>query len=195
MVSLQTHLRWLRATAVVCALVAFACVEAPRAQSSTSAPDSLGGPSAPRSALVDPLPAAPFDSLGMTGADSLGFAGADSLGLPSSVVDGEGEAPPRMAPWNPQAPVTRSGLDGLRPESMVEAGERIWNLERDFNMRAGMTADQDTLPKRLLKDAANVGPAKGRVNDLDQMLPEYYALRGWTTDGKITPETRSRFGI
>jgi aldehyde:ferredoxin oxidoreductase len=80
-------------------------------------------------------------------------------------------------------------------DRMLEVGERIWNLERDFNMRAGMTADQDTLPKRLLKDAANVGPAKGRVNDLGQMLPEYYALRGWTADGQITPETRARFGI
>ena len=80
-------------------------------------------------------------------------------------------------------------------DKMLEVGERIWNLERDFNMRAGMTADQDTLPKRLLKDAANVGPAKGRVNDLDKMLPEYYALRGWTADGQITPETRARFGL
>jgi aldehyde:ferredoxin oxidoreductase len=80
-------------------------------------------------------------------------------------------------------------------DRMLEVGERIWNLERDFNLRAGMTADQDTLPKRLLKEAANVGPAKGRVNDLDKMLPEYYALRGWTADGQITPETRARFGI
>jgi aldehyde:ferredoxin oxidoreductase len=80
-------------------------------------------------------------------------------------------------------------------DRMLEVGERIWNLERDFNMRAGMTADQDTLPKRLLKDAANVGPAQGRVNDLDKMLPEYYALRGWTADGQITPETRQRFGL
>ena len=80
-------------------------------------------------------------------------------------------------------------------DRMLEVGERIWNLERDFNMRAGMTADQDTLPKRLLKDAANVGPAQGRVNDLDKMLPEYYELRGWTVDGQIKPETRQRFGL
>ncbi|MGB5649129.1 MAG: aldehyde ferredoxin oxidoreductase family protein, partial [Sedimenticolaceae bacterium] len=77
----------------------------------------------------------------------------------------------------------------------LEVGERIWNLERDFNLRAGMTADQDTLPKRLLKDAANVGPAKGRVNDLGKMLPEYYALRGWKTEGQIKDETRSRLAL
>ena len=80
-------------------------------------------------------------------------------------------------------------------DRMLEVGERIWNLERDFNMRAGMTADQDTLPKRLLKEAANVGPARGRVNDLDKMLPEYYELRGWTPEGRIKPETLSRLGL
>ncbi len=77
----------------------------------------------------------------------------------------------------------------------LEVGERIWNLERDFNNAAGMTAADDTLPKRLLKDAANVGPAKGRVNDLSKMLPEYYELRGWTSDGQLTDETRTRFGL
>ncbi len=80
-------------------------------------------------------------------------------------------------------------------DRMLEVGERIWNLERDFNMRAGMTADQDTLPKRLLKEAANVGPAQGRVNDLDKMLPEYYELRGWTPEGQIKPETLNRLGL
>ncbi|MCU7916281.1 MAG: aldehyde ferredoxin oxidoreductase family protein [Candidatus Thiodiazotropha sp. (ex Gloverina cf. vestifex)] len=75
-------------------------------------------------------------------------------------------------------------------ERMLEAGERIWNMEREFNLRAGITAADDTLPKRLLKEAANVGPAKGRVNDLDKMLPEYYALRGWSSDGIPTESTR-----
>lgn len=80
-------------------------------------------------------------------------------------------------------------------DKCLEVGERIWNLERDFNNAAGMTAADDTLPKRLLKDAANIGPAEGRVNDLDKMLPEYYELRGWTSEGKLTDETRARFGL
>ena len=80
-------------------------------------------------------------------------------------------------------------------ERLNELGERIWNMERDFNLRAGITAADDTLPKRLLKEAANIGPAKGRVNDLDQMLPEYYALRGWSTDGVPTDATRTRLGL
>jgi aldehyde:ferredoxin oxidoreductase len=80
-------------------------------------------------------------------------------------------------------------------EHLVAVGERIWNLERDFNLAAGITARDDTLPKRLLKDAARTGPAAGRVNELEQMLPEYYALRGWTSDGVPTDETRGRLGL
>ena len=53
----------------------------------------------------------------------------------------------------------------------------------------------DTLPKRLLTKPAKTGPAKGLVNGLDKMLPEYYQLRGWTPDGQLLPETRSRLGL
>ena len=80
-------------------------------------------------------------------------------------------------------------------EKMLDAGERIWNLERQFNLDAGLTAADDTLPKRLLKDAAKTGPAKGKVNELHKMLPNYYEIRGWTTDGVPTAETLSRLGL
>ena len=74
-------------------------------------------------------------------------------------------------------------------------GERIWNLEREFNLRAGLTMKDDTLPPRLTKEPAKTGPAKGLVNGLDKMLPEYYALRGWTVEGVPTAETRARLGL
>jgi aldehyde:ferredoxin oxidoreductase len=74
-------------------------------------------------------------------------------------------------------------------------GERIWNLERQFNLAAGLTAKDDTLPPRLLKEAAKTGPAKGKVNELGKMLPEYYELRGWTKDGVPTPDTVKRLGL
>ena len=80
-------------------------------------------------------------------------------------------------------------------ESLEETGERIWNLERQFNLDAGITAADDTLPKRLLKDAAKTGPAKGKVNELGKMLPEYYQLRGWTPDGVPTADTLARLGL
>ena len=84
---------------------------------------------------------------------------------------------------------------GWSSEKMLEMGERIWNLERKFNMDAGLTAADDTLPKRLLKDAAKTGPAKGKVNELHKMLPHYYEIRGWTPDGVPTSDTLNRLSV
>jgi len=74
-------------------------------------------------------------------------------------------------------------------------GERIWNMERDFNNKAGFTAKDDSLPQRLLTEAAKTGPAKGLVNKLPEMLPKYYAARGWDAGGNVTAETRTRLGL
>jgi aldehyde:ferredoxin oxidoreductase len=80
-------------------------------------------------------------------------------------------------------------------ERLVECGERTWNLERQFNLAAGLTAADDTLPKRLLEVPSPSGTAKGKVCELDVMLPEYYKVRGWTKDGVPTKETLKRLGL
>ena len=80
-------------------------------------------------------------------------------------------------------------------ENMAKIGERIWNMERDFNNRAGFTSKDDSLPPRLLNEPAKTGPAKGLVNKLPEMLPKYYAARGWDADGQLKPETRSRLSL
>lgn len=74
-------------------------------------------------------------------------------------------------------------------------GERIWNMERLFNLEAGLSGADDNLPPRLLNEAGKTGPARGHVNELDKMLPEYYQLRGWTPDGRVPPETRQRLSL
>lgn len=97
---------------------------------------------------------------------------------------------------NDIAPQVDAAVEGdWTSDKMLEAGERIWNLERQFNMRAGFTAADDRLPDRLVKEPAKTGPAKGLVNGLDKMLPEYYELRGWTKDGVPTNETISRLAL
>jgi aldehyde:ferredoxin oxidoreductase len=78
---------------------------------------------------------------------------------------------------------------------LMTLGERVWNLERRFNNAAGLTAKDDTLPQRLLKEAAKTGPAKGKVNELGKMLPQYYELRGWSSDGVPTKDTLQRLGL
>ncbi len=80
-------------------------------------------------------------------------------------------------------------------DKLLEIGERIWNLERVFNLQAGLSAKDDCLPKRLLKDAAKTGPAKGRVNELGKMLPDYYRLRGWNEQGVPQQDTLKRLAL
>lgn len=84
---------------------------------------------------------------------------------------------------------------GWTAARMRETGERIWNMERQFNLAAGLTRQDDTLPKRLLTEPAPSGTAKGLVAQIPAMLPEYYQLRGWTTEGVPTPQTLARLGL
>jgi aldehyde:ferredoxin oxidoreductase len=68
-------------------------------------------------------------------------------------------------------------------EDLLTIGERTWNLERLFNIKAGFSGADDTLPQRMLKEPMPEGPAKGQVCKLDEMLSEYYNIRGWTPQG------------
>jgi aldehyde:ferredoxin oxidoreductase len=80
-------------------------------------------------------------------------------------------------------------------EELAKIGERIWNMEREFNNRAGFTAKDDSLPSRLLKEACKSSPAKGKVNELAKMMPKYYEARGWDSEGRPTAATRARLGL
>ncbi|MEK9950773.1 MAG: aldehyde ferredoxin oxidoreductase family protein [Curvibacter sp.] len=94
------------------------------------------------------------------------------------------------------APQLQAACDeAYTTEELAKIGERIWNMEREFNNRAGMTAKDDSLPKRLLTEAAKTGPAKGKVNELAKMLPKYYEVRGWDQEGRPTAETKKRLGL
>ncbi|MCK5186602.1 MAG: aldehyde ferredoxin oxidoreductase family protein, partial [Deltaproteobacteria bacterium] len=73
-------------------------------------------------------------------------------------------------------------------EGLQNIGERIWNLERLFNVKAGFSSTDDTIPQRMLKEPMPEGPAKGQVCKLDEMLPEYYNIRGWTHKGIPTED-------
>jgi aldehyde:ferredoxin oxidoreductase len=74
-------------------------------------------------------------------------------------------------------------------------GERIWNLERLFNIREGFTKADDTLPKRLLEEPVSDGPTGGWIVHLEPMLDEYYRGRGWDKNGVPTPATLKRLGL
>jgi aldehyde:ferredoxin oxidoreductase len=80
-------------------------------------------------------------------------------------------------------------------EHLNHIGERIWNMEREFNNAAGFTKADDNLPKRLLTEAAKTGPGKGVVSHLPEMLPKYYEVRGWDSEGRPTADTKARLEL
>jgi aldehyde:ferredoxin oxidoreductase len=80
-------------------------------------------------------------------------------------------------------------------EKLALLGERVWNMERVFNNAAGFTAKDDDLPPRLKTEPAKTGPAKGLVNGIDKMRPEYYKARGWSAEGVPSKETLARLGL
>ncbi len=77
-------------------------------------------------------------------------------------------------------------------------GERVWNLERAFNVREGVRRHQDVLPYRVMYEPAPEGMHKGMhcpPDELHAMLDAYYALRGWSSDGVPTPDTLQALGL
>lgn len=90
--------------------------------------------------------------------------------------------------------VATTGVD-YTLEDFVRAGERIWNLERLWNLRAGLTGDDDTLPRRILQEPIPAGPARGEINRLGEMLGEYYRLRGWSPKGEPSKDKLAELGL
>jgi aldehyde:ferredoxin oxidoreductase len=78
---------------------------------------------------------------------------------------------------------------------LLEVGERIWNLERLFNGKAGFTGEDDRLPDRFTEEPLADGPAEGQISRVPEMLPKYYESRGWTEEGVPRPETLQRLGL
>jgi aldehyde:ferredoxin oxidoreductase len=87
---------------------------------------------------------------------------------------------------------------GLTPADVERIGERIINVERAFNVREGVSRKDDLLPYRVMHEPIPFGPAKGRYcppAELNQMLDEYYTLRGWTRDGIPSKERLAALGL
>jgi len=76
------------------------------------------------------------------------------------------------------------------------AGERIVNLERCYDVEAGITRADDSLPRRFLTERLPEGDSKGEVVELDRMLDDYYYERGWDKETGIpSARTIKRLGL
>jgi len=88
----------------------------------------------------------------------------------------------------------------LSKAQLMQIGERIYTLERMFNLREGFTRKDDNLPERYFKEPTPIGLpiAKGRKIDrarFEKMLDEYYELHNWDRNGVPKKETLERLGL
>ncbi|MDJ0784191.1 MAG: aldehyde ferredoxin oxidoreductase family protein [Desulfosarcinaceae bacterium] len=77
-------------------------------------------------------------------------------------------------------------------------GERIWNLTRLFNLREGLTAADDRLPRRIVAEPLPSGPHKGRRisrADMATLRGDYYRVRGWDDQGRPTAAKLQLLGL
>ncbi len=93
-----------------------------------------------------------------------------------------------------------NGMTGrsVGEEELMEAGERVYNLERYYNNLVGFDGDDDSLPGRFVEGAEDAQPAGGGIAgelcELDAMKEEYYEHRGWV-DGVVPDEKLADLGI
>jgi aldehyde:ferredoxin oxidoreductase len=78
---------------------------------------------------------------------------------------------------------------------LITVGERIYTLERLFNVREGFSRKDDTLPKRFLEEALQEGASKNKVVPLNDLLQEYYEVRNWNENGVPNDEVLERLSL
>jgi len=89
-----------------------------------------------------------------------------------------------------------TGVDSFNDaDNLLQAGERINNLVRLFNLREGLTPDQDSLPERFTTDPLPDGPCKGETVDVTKMVKTYYQVREWSEDGVPSSALLKRLGL
>jgi len=140
------------------------------------------------------------------GSHALGYGTQEVFGLPTPVdkytIEGKGKLTvynqnrltwgecciwctfPTRSEWHKPDLLTKivnaaTGIDFGGWEEALKIGERVWNVERAFNVREGFDRRHDTLPERFLKEPIPSGPAKGQIFELEPLLNEYYQARGW----------------
>jgi aldehyde:ferredoxin oxidoreductase len=89
-----------------------------------------------------------------------------------------------------------SGMD-YDEEGFKRLGERLWNLERLYNLAAGIDGSEDRLPG-ICFEVPEGFPEEAKPltrEDFDKLLSDYYAVRGWDEQGRPTPERLEALGL
>jgi aldehyde:ferredoxin oxidoreductase len=87
-----------------------------------------------------------------------------------------------------------SAVTGIKdfadPAYLWQVGERIFNLERMFNVREGFNSKDDVFPTRLTKEPMPAGPSAGQIFEAESLLADYYQARGWDMKTGIPTTTK-----
>ena len=85
------------------------------------------------------------------------------------------------------------------PEALLRCGERVYNVEKLFNLREGFGRESDYPPQRFFQEETPDGPSKGaklNLADYDRVLDDYYEARGWNKKtGQPTPQKLRDLGL
>jgi len=86
------------------------------------------------------------------------------------------------------------------PEEIWDIADRAYTIERLFNIREGLTRDDDWLVDRYFDEPTPLGLPIARGKSIDrkkfkQMIDEYYELHGWDENGVPRPETLQKLGL
>jgi len=107
-------------------------------------------------------------------------------------------AVPAVACTNTADLVNAAAGTSFTATEIEKIGERLNNIARLFNIGEGFSRKDDTFPKRILTEPIKAGASKGQLisqENLDEMLDEYYADRGWDKNGTPTPAKLKELGI
>jgi len=118
----------------------------------------------------------------------LNFVTVDSLGFCSTCQNGF------LRPDQIKAFKLVTGYN-LTEEQLHFNAEKIFNMERMYNVKNGFSRKDDTLPKRFTEEPMTFGESKGQVVDLQPMLDNYYAIMGWDNNGIPTEEKLKALGL
>ena len=103
------------------------------------------------------------------------------------------------AAWYPKVLKAITGMD-FDWDELNRIAERTYNLTRLFWMKhvQGFGRADDMPPARFYEERIPSGPTEGRLitrEQMDHLLDDYYALRGWDSDGHPTPEKLAQLGL
>lgn len=90
--------------------------------------------------------------------------------------------------------LSATGME-ISPAELLKIGERIYNVERTYNLKAGFTRKDDTLPERLFETKVENEEYGLSGQEFETAIQEYYYYRGWDEEGVPRTEKLKELGL